>query len=72
MSMMEMHVFSEALNKSTCVNVILPMPRRSALPPEGLRVLTLLHGMGDDYSAWQEEYLAGWSAEQCHAMKYVG
>ena len=26
----------------------------------------------DDYSAWQEEYLAGWSAEQCHAMKYVG
>ena len=52
MSLIEMHVFSEALNKSTCVNVILPMPRRSALPPEGLRVLTLLHGMGDDYSAW--------------------
>lgn len=52
MSLIEMHVFSEALNKSTCVNVILPMPRRAELPPEGLPVLTLLHGMGDDYTMW--------------------
>lgn len=26
----------------------------------------------DDYSAWMEEFLADWSAEQCHAIKYVG
>ena len=52
MSLIEMHVFSEALNKSTCVNVILPMPRRAELPPEGLPVLTLLHGMGDDSTMW--------------------
>ena len=52
MSMIEMHILSQALNKASCVNVILPMPRRSALPPEGLPVLTLLHGMGDDSSAW--------------------
>ena len=52
MSLIEMHVFSEVLNKSTCVNVILPLPRRAELPPDGLRVLTLLHGMGDDYTSW--------------------
>lgn len=52
MSLIEMHVFSEALNKSTCVNVILPLPRRAELPPDGLPVLTLLHGMGDDYTMW--------------------
>ena len=52
MSLIKMHVFSEALNKSTCVNVILPLPRRAELPPDGLPVLTLLHGMGDDYTSW--------------------
>ena len=50
MSLIEMHVFSEALNKSTDVNIILPLPRRAELPPDGLPVLTLLHGMGDDYT----------------------
>ena len=52
MSLIEMHVFSEALNRSTCVNVILPLPRRAELPGLGLPVLTLLHGMGDDYTMW--------------------
>lgn len=52
MPLIEMHVFSQALNRSTCVNVILPLPRRAELPPEGLPVLTLLHGMGDDYTMW--------------------
>ena len=52
MSLIEMRIFSEALNMSTGVNIILPMPRRSELPPDGLRVLTLLHGMGDDYTSW--------------------
>ena len=52
MSLIEMRIFSESLNMSTGVNVILPLPRRSELPAEGLRVLTLLHGMGDDYTMW--------------------
>ena len=52
MSLIEMRIFSEALNMSTGVNVILPLPLRSALPVEGLPVLTLLHGMGDDYTMW--------------------
>ena len=52
MSLIEMHIFSEALNKSVGVNVILPMPRRADAPCEGLPVLTLLHGMGDDHTMW--------------------
>ena len=52
MSLIQMHIFSDALNKSTGVNVILPLPRRADVPCENLPVLTLLHGMGDDYTSW--------------------
>lgn len=52
MSLIEMHIFSEALNKSTGVNIILPLPRRADVPCKNLPVLTLLHGMGDDYTSW--------------------
>ena len=52
MSLIQMRIFSEALNKSVGVNVILPMPRRADAPCEGLPVLTLLHGMGDDSTMW--------------------
>ena len=52
MSLIGMHYFSQALNKSTGVNVILPLPRRAELPCKNLPVLTLLHGMGDDYTMW--------------------
>ena len=65
MSLIEMHVFSEALNKSTCVNVILPLPRRAELPPDGLPVLTLLHGMGDDATAWMRK-----SCVECYALEH--
>ena len=52
MSLIQMHIFSDALNKSTGVNVILPLPRRADVPCENLPVLILLHGMGDDYTSW--------------------
>ena len=52
MSLIQMRIFSQALNKSVGVNVVLPLPRRAEVPCENLPVLTLLHGMGDDYSSW--------------------
>lgn len=52
MSLIQMRVFSETLNKSVGVNVVLPLPRRADAPCESLPVLTLLHGMGDDYTSW--------------------
>ena len=55
MSLIRMHFFSEKLNLFTSVNVILPLPRdsRSSLRP--LPTLLLLHGMGDDFSAWTRQ-----------------
>ena len=52
MAVNQMHFYSEALGMYTTVNVILPLPRRMPQSQRPMRVLTLLHGMGDDYSAW--------------------
>lgn len=55
MSLIRMHFFSEALNMCTGANVILPLPRRCDEPVSDLPVLILLHGMGDDFTAWQRK-----------------
>ena len=52
MSLIQMSFFSETLDRVTDVNVILPLPRHAQAPFEDVPVLYLLHGMGDDYSAW--------------------
>lgn len=52
MSLIQFRFFSECLNMCTVANIILPMPRNAALPVEDLPVLYLLHGMGDNESAW--------------------
>lgn len=55
MSLIQMRFFSEVLNMFTGVNVILPLPRSAEVPCENLPTLTLLHGMGDDFTSWQRK-----------------
>lgn len=50
MSLIQMNFFSECLNQMTSANVILPLNRSGFA--QDLPVLYLLHGLGDDYSAW--------------------
>ncbi len=52
MSLIQMDFFSEALNMFTAVNVVLPLPRHAGAAVQDLPTLTLLHGMGDDFSSW--------------------
>lgn len=52
MSLIQMRCFSHALNCSTRINLILPLPRSAHLPAQDLPLLILLHGMGDDSGAW--------------------
>lgn len=52
MSVIQMRFFSETLNIFTSANIILPLPRDVKKEVHDLPVLTLLHGMGDGYSAW--------------------
>ncbi len=52
MSLIQMSFFAQTLNRFTDVNVILPTPRHVRDPFEDVPVLYLLHGMGDDDSAW--------------------
>lgn len=52
MSVIELRFFSESLNMFTNANLILPLPRDARLPVQNLPVLYLLHGMGDDSTAW--------------------
>lgn len=52
MSLIQMDFFSKALNMFTSVNVILPLPRDAKAEIAPLKALLLLHGMGDDASAW--------------------
>ena len=52
MAVIEMRFFSKSLSLSTSVQVILPMPRRADAPVNPLPTLYLLHGMGDDDTAW--------------------
>lgn len=52
MSVIRMHFFSETLGMCASANVILPLPRDTAMPAQDLPVLYLLHGMGDDYTSW--------------------
>lgn len=44
--------YSEALGKYTSAHIILPLPRHIVSSLEPLPTLTLLHGLGDDESAW--------------------
>lgn len=44
--------YSEALGKYSCAHIILPLTRHGGVPRAPLPTLTLLHGMGDDESAW--------------------
>lgn len=55
MSLIRMSFFSDALNMYTGANVILPLPRYSDTDVSDLPVLILLHGMGDDFTAWQRK-----------------
>ena len=52
MSLIQMNFFSEALNRMTSANIILPTPRRASAPLRDVPVLYLLHGMGDDHTVW--------------------
>ena len=52
MSVIEMRFFSECLNMFTNANIILPLPRDAKAKIDALPVLYLLHGMGDDATAW--------------------
>ena len=52
MSVMELRFFSESLNMFTNAKLILPLPRDVHASVESLPVLYLLHGMGDDSTAW--------------------
>ena len=55
MSLIRMDFFSEKLNMFTPVNVILPLPRDARTELRPLPTLLLLHGMGDDFSAWTRQ-----------------
>lgn len=55
MSLIQMSFFSETLNMFTAANVILPLPQRPETPVGDLPVLYLLHGMSDDFTAWQRK-----------------
>lgn len=52
MSLIQMRFFSEELNMFTGANVILPLPRDAKKAVSDLPVLYLLHGMGDNHTAW--------------------
>ena len=52
MPLIRMSFFSEALDMSTWVNVILPQPRDVRAESRDLPALYLFHGMGDDHSSW--------------------
>lgn len=55
MSVIQMRFFSEVLNIFVPANIILPLPRDAQKSVSDLPVLTLLHGMGDGYSAWMRK-----------------
>ena len=52
MSLIRMNFFSECLNMSAPVNVILPLPRNARAEVRELPALYLFHGMGDDHTSW--------------------
>lgn len=52
MALNQLHFYSEALGRYSTVNLILPLPRRLHGEIKPLPTLYLLHGMGDDCTAW--------------------
>ena len=52
MGVIEMRFMAKSLSLATSAQVILPMPRHADVPVQPLPVLYLLHGMGDDDTAW--------------------
>ena len=63
MAILHIDFFSRALGRSAQMNVILPDARSNA--PKPWKTLYLLHGMTDDYTAWQrwtsiERYAEEW------------
>ena len=65
MSLIQMRLFSQALNMFTPVNVILPQPRDAHRELQPLPTLYLLHGMGDDATAWMRK-----SCVECYALEH--
>lgn len=69
MALLHCHFFSEALQLSTAIDVILPDPQRASsgallAAPRRYPVLYLLHGLSDDHTIWQrrtsiERYVSG-------------
>ena len=55
MSLIQADFLSETLHMYVGVNVILPVPRDPNAPLNNLPVLYLLHGMSDDFTAWQRK-----------------
>lgn len=53
MTWMELHVFSEAIEMMTTVNVLLPDMKN--MTDEPLETLYLLHGYSDDHTAWMRK-----------------
>lgn len=51
MALSELHYYSKALDKMTAATVILP--DGEGVPPGPYPVFYLLHGLSDDYTAWQ-------------------
>ncbi len=53
MALNQLHFYSDALGRYSTVNVVLPLPRHPHGEIKPLPVLYLLHGMGDDCTAWE-------------------
>lgn len=65
MSLIQIRFFSETLNMFTSANLVLPLPRKATSEAKDLPLLCLLHGMGDDYSAWLRK-----TAAERYALEY--
>ena len=52
MALFEISFYSHTLGMSMQMNVILPQPKEKEISPSDIPVLYLLHGRGDDHSAW--------------------
>ena len=57
MTRLHVEYFSQSLQLSTSMTVLLPLPREGVaadpvMPPQGWPTLWLLHGLSDDHTAW--------------------
>lgn len=72
MAFLTMSMYSETLHMDTNVNVILPEQRKTGKqllePDRKYQVLYLLHGMGDDHTAWMRKSMIELIARECNVV----